>query len=369
MVRLISPHVYHDELTFIRTFDAEMVSRRVKVICAAVLGVAILVCAITVPIVLSNNESSDGKNWPEDIIDREYFAKHDCMPDRSAEQEVCELRGCVFDQNSDPACYFNQTVYRLKEIEEENDRIIKTVVSDKSPIISSSIFETVKISQSYVNENIARVKFSPADQNRWEVPFKHPEAVSYNSKTNVYFSDLAAHYVIAKFHDDAVFDTHLSPLVFEDKYMQISTPLLKDYDYFGLGETDKAKYRLETHSGSRKRQTIWPVGKEVKRDKNSYGHHPFIMGVHAEGYTYAIALINSNLMEVEINDDLLIYRATGGVLDFYILVGETPGEVIACYHNLVGRTFMPPYWAYGYQLSKWGYSNLQEVKAGCPSEN
>ena len=23
---------------------------------------------------------------------------------------------------------------------------------------------------------------------------------------------------------------------------------------------------------------------------------------------------------------------------------------------------MPPYWAYGYQLSKWGYQDLEEVR-------
>ena len=34
-------------------------------------------------------------------------------------------------------------------------------------------------------------------------------------------------------------------------------------------------------------------------------------------------------------------------------------------HNFfqaIGRTFLPPYWSLGFQLSRWGYNNIETVK-------
>ena len=52
---------------------------------------------------------------------------------------------------------------------------------------------------------------------------------------------------------------------------------------------------------------------------------------------------------------MVIIRAIGGVLDFYMIVEDDFSDVVKQYHSLIGKTFMPPYWAYGYQLSAWGY--------------
>ena len=52
---------------------------------------------------------------------------------------------------------------------------------------------------------------------------------------------------------------------------------------------------------------------------------------------------------------MVIIRTIGGVLDFYLIVEDSFSDVVKQYHSLIGTTFMPPYWAYGYQLSAWGY--------------
>uniref|UniRef100_A0A3Q4BHL6 P-type domain-containing protein n=1 Tax=Mola mola TaxID=94237 RepID=A0A3Q4BHL6_MOLML len=56
------------------------------------------------------------------------------------------------------------------------------------------------------------------------------------------------------------------------------------------------------------------------------------------------------------------YRTIGGVLDFYILLGKTPEEVVQQFLELVGRPVIPPYWSLGFQLSRWDYGSLTEVK-------
>ena len=87
-----------------------------------------------------------------------------------------------------------------------------------------------------------------------------------------------------------------------------------------------------------------------------------MMGVHESGHAFGVVLLNSNALEIEFNEGVMIIRAQGGVFDFYVMVGETPSEVIQQYHTMIGKPFMPPYWAYGYQLSKWGYQDLEEVR-------
>ena len=74
--------------------------------------------------------------------------------------------------------------------------------------------------------------------------------------------------------------------------------------------------------------------------------------------------LNSNALEVEIFDhpSIVSYRLNGGIFDFFFFVGDTPEDVIKKYHELVGKPFLPPSWAFGFQLSRWGYQGLEEVQ-------
>uniref|UniRef100_A0A8C9FCH6 alpha-glucosidase n=1 Tax=Pavo cristatus TaxID=9049 RepID=A0A8C9FCH6_PAVCR len=57
------------------------------------------------------------------------------------------------------------------------------------------------------------------------------------------------------------------------------------------------------------------------------------------------------------------YRTIGGILDFYILLGNTPEQVVQEYLQFVGLPLLPSYWSLGFQLSRWNYGSLDEVKA------
>ena len=58
----------------------------------------------------------------------------------------------------------------------------------------------------------------------------------------------------------------------------------------------------------------------------------------------------------------------GGVIDVTFFVTDTPEEMVALYTDTIGKPFMPPRWALGFQLSRWGYDTLdkmdQVVKGG-----
>ncbi len=59
----------------------------------------------------------------------------------------------------------------------------------------------------------------------------------------------------------------------------------------------------------------------------------------------------------------LTYRTIGGILDFYIFTGPTPDLVIQQYTEVIGKPFMPPYWALGFHLCRYGYHSAENLKA------
>lgn len=46
----------------------------------------------------------------------------------------------------------------------------------------------------------------------------------------------------------------------------------------------------------------------------------------------------------------LTYRTIGGQLELFFLPGPTPEEVIRQYQQIIGRPYLPAYWAFGYQV-------------------
>ncbi|NXC50572.1 MGA protein, partial [Penelope pileata] len=57
------------------------------------------------------------------------------------------------------------------------------------------------------------------------------------------------------------------------------------------------------------------------------------------------------------------YRTIGGILDFYVFLGDTPEQVVQEYVQFIGLPAMPSYWSLGFQLSRYDYGSLDEVKA------
>jgi alpha-glucosidase len=60
--------------------------------------------------------------------------------------------------------------------------------------------------------------------------------------------------------------------------------------------------------------------------------------------------------------DAYSFGSEGGPLDFYIVYGPEPKQVLESWAWLVGTTPMPPMWALGYQQSRYSYYPEAEVK-------
>ncbi|SFA79175.1 MULTISPECIES: glycoside hydrolase family 31 protein [unclassified Bacillus (in: firmicutes)] len=56
------------------------------------------------------------------------------------------------------------------------------------------------------------------------------------------------------------------------------------------------------------------------------------------------------------------FKAEGGQIDYYIMAGPSPKDVLEQYTYLTGRMPIPPKWAIGYHQSRYSYETEQEVR-------
>jgi alpha-glucosidase len=94
---------------------------------------------------------------------------------------------------------------------------------------------------------------------------------------------------------------------------------------------------------------------------------PFLLALHpATGLCYGLYLNNTFRTVFDLGytrPDRYRLEADGGELDYFVIHGTTPAEVVRGFTALVGRMALPPRWALGYQQSRWSYASEQEVRA------
>ncbi|VDK45602.1 unnamed protein product [Cylicostephanus goldi] len=106
---------------------------------------------------------------------------------------------------------------------------------------------------------------------------------------------------------------------------------------------------------------------------DSTGVHPFYMVIEPDGKAHGVLILNSNAQSSMNGEFLLqeittapgpalIYRTIGGNLNLFFFPGPTPEEVTQQYLEMIGKPFLPAYWAFGFQISRWGYHTFDNLK-------
>ena len=87
--------------------------------------------------------------------------------------------------------------------------------------------------------------------------------------------------------------------------------------------------------------------------------------LHSQPTAYGVFLLNSNAMDVSISStqQLLTFETIGGILDFHIVSGPSPLDVIRQFSDVLGKPNMPSYWSLGWHQCRWGYRTVQDVQA------
>ena len=155
--------------------------------------------------------------------------------------------------------------------------------------------------------------------------------------------------------------------LFSDNLISFDSYLTND-DIYGFGE------RIHNFKLEEGVYTIWPVDRrnfidDGKGSKNLYGHQP--IGLHRTKFKdiwLGFVFLNSNAQDVQIHRNtleqktILSHKTIGGIIDYYIIVDNSPENVIKDIHYLIGKPTLPPYWALGVHQCRWGFKNTSDFE-------
>ncbi|XP_062523496.1 lysosomal alpha-glucosidase-like [Corticium candelabrum] len=214
-------------------------------------------------------------------------------------------------------------------------------------------------------ETRLHVKIYDASHERYEVPIPTPIVKEKASSTHYHFVYTKYPFgfsVIRQSSGTVLFNSTVGGFIFSDQFIQMSA-LLSSSNVYGLGE-HVAPLKLSLDWQLVPLFAVDSYGTPEGLNHNLYGTHPFYLNVEEDGQANGVLLLNSNAMEISLQPTPAItYRTLGGILDFYFFTGPTPDKVIQQYTEVVGRPHMPPYWALGFHLSRYGYNSLNATAA------
>lgn len=104
-----------------------------------------------------------------------------------------------------------------------------------------------------------------------------------------------------------------------------------------------------------------PEHTEEKR--SLYGAHNFIV-VHGE-HTFGLFVDYPSRLTFDIGYtrmDTLTISCGQADLYLYVIEGETPYEIVRQFRRIIGRSYIPPRFAFGFGQSRWGYRTKEDYR-------
>ena len=269
------------------------------------------------------------------------------------------------------------------------------------------IIEKLEISLRIENEKFVHLKIKDMENERWEVPEddiinedflimiednelslfesnnfqiellkRKDEEKNKKTKKNknddndeIIFDDEFAFRLINEDKKEFLYFNTSENFLFSDTFISFQTKLSSDKIY-GFGE------RTHDFKLGEGIYTMWTYDcggtkyDDGKGGMNQYSHQP--IGLHKTRYKdlwLGFIFLNTNAQDVVLqynkNDDsemLLNHKAIGGIIDYYIIVGNSPEEIVRNIQFLLGIPSLPPYWSLGNHQSRYGIKNFTEFK-------
>ncbi len=140
---------------------------------------------------------------------------------------------------------------------------------------------------------------------------------------------------------------------FDGASFRISKIMPLDEHYFGLGDKTgpldrrEQAFDLWNTDAYRFQESTDPIYKSI----------PFFLTYRA-GVTLGVLLDNTWRSSFDFGrelSDVYSFGAVDGPLDYYVLYGPTPKQVVEDYAWLTGKPPLPPMWALGFQQSRYSY--------------
>ena len=149
-------------------------------------------------------------------------------------------------------------------------------------------------------------------------------------------------------------------------YFTVSEPD-KTFSY-QMGETDRVYGLGENVRGINKRGWIYesrcadePNHSEDRRAL--YSAHNFLIVDGEEQFGVFFDYPGFLTFDVGFSrHDMLVITADDWNLDCYIITGTDVKNIVKQFRRLIGRSYIPPLWAFGYGQSRWGYQSAEDIR-------
>uniref|UniRef100_A0A8C9UDN8 P-type domain-containing protein n=1 Tax=Serinus canaria TaxID=9135 RepID=A0A8C9UDN8_SERCA len=334
---------------------------------SGLLVASVLLSTITVWVLRQVSGGWLGPTAPPKCLVVPESHRFDCYPERRVvvTQELCESRGCCFIQSPPlaegkqgvPWCFYPPDFpsYTLESLNQTALGMVGLLVRREKAYYPRDI-ERLRLDVEFETDTRLHIKITDATNPRYEVPLDVPRVMkrAENPIYNLNFTwDPFGVLLQRKATGTVLLNTTVAPLIFADQFLQIST-LLPSKFLYGLGEHRGSLL----HSLYWNTLTLWARDVSPTESFNLYGAHPFYLVMEEGGNAHGVFLLNSNAMGRCPGDPKPACPWTiGGVLDFYIFLGPDPNMVIQQYQQVIGFPAMPPIWALGFHLCRWGYGS------------
>ena len=94
-----------------------------------------------------------------------------------------------------------------------------------------------------------------------------------------------------------------------------------------------------------------------------YGAHNFLMICGARKFGIFVDTPGKVVFDVGYTHyDRLAITFEDEDYELYLIDGETPDEIVHQFRSLIGRSYLPPKWAFGFGQSRWSYRTSEEVR-------
>ncbi|XP_033884004.3 sucrase-isomaltase, intestinal [Acipenser ruthenus] len=341
-----------------------------------VLFILVTIVSVVLIVLLATGEPGEDCNRTTQFIPEcpsiHESERVDCYPDGGASKDKCVDRGCCWlpiSETNVPWCFFSKNHgYEAVHVQRPSQKGFEVQLRRlPAPSLFGKDIEQAHFSAEIQTQNRFRFTITDPNKARFEVPHEHikpftgPAASSPNYEVELIHKPFGFKLRRAT-TKKVLFDTTMGPIQFADQYLQL-TARLPSHNIYGLGEHVHQNFQHSTD------WRTWPM---FTRDAfpnggshNLYGHQTFFLCLEDNsGMSLGVFLLNSNAMEVTLQPTPAItYRTIGGILDFYIFLGNSPEAVVKEYLELIGRPAMPSYWSLGFQLCRWDYGSIEELKA------
>ncbi|SET10402.1 alpha-glucosidase [Natronincola peptidivorans] len=154
----------------------------------------------------------------------------------------------------------------------------------------------------------------------------------------------------------------------------------ENIEYFQIEETEgfRLSYRMtpqdiiwglgENQKGMNKRGGVYVSyctddPNHTPDKKSLYGAHNFFVVDGEEKFGVFIDYPSKVTFDIGFtHSEFLDITVEGKDFDLYILKGTSLREIVQQFLSLIGESYCPPKWAFGYQQSRWSYMNAEEVE-------